>query len=232
VPGEISTLLENYRHWLDKIDTAFNRVRMTYPEAVPCHAGCSHCCYALFAVPVIDGFLLWEGLRRENTAFTRNALDRCRSLWADFRHSYPEIPPLPFRVETVGWREFDVLVQGFARPCPFLTDTGACGIYTWRPRICRLAGTVFADPVTGSVIPDFCPLAESARKAAEFQSAPLDISAMDARMYEFREEFADAAAAVCRRSGSPVTDRARDGHTFPAAGVLEAAAFYSSAGMM
>lgn len=230
---EITAILTRYRDWLHTIDDVFDRARRMHPDAVPCHAGCSHCCCALFAVPVIDGFLLWEGFRCRGPEVARNALKRCQLFWDTFTAETGVDTALPFRVETVGWREFDILVDGFARPCPFLTDSGECGIYDWRPRICRLAGTVFADPVTGTEIPDFCPLAEDARAATGFQPAPFDISGMDARMHDFREEFAGAVAAVRHRNETAEHDglhtvSMHDGHTFPAAGVLEAAAFYSA----
>ena len=216
MPGQIADFLERYKNWLLKIDQKFDAVRAVYPAAVPCHGGCSQCCYSLFAIPAIDGFLLWQGIRssRSHDELTE-LLNSCKRLFSEFKADvFPEAA-IPFRVEPIGWREFDELVDRFQRPCPFLTNKGWCGVYEWRPRICRLAGTVFADPVTGVVINDFCPLAIDARGKEGFKSAPFDVSGMDGQMQAFREEFKYLLKSEYRHE-------LRDGHTFPLAGVIEA----------
>lgn len=202
--------LERYREWLAAIDAAFDRVRRAYPEAVPCHGGCSQCCYALFAVPAIDGYLIREGLRRMPGPASEPMMTRCGLLFDDFRSQICPEAVIPFRIETVGWKDFERMAERFQRCCPFLTETGWCGIYDWRPKICRLAGTVFRDPVTGLELPDFCPTAQAARERAGFRSAPMDLAALDAGMLDFIEEFQMLLGTNFIR-----------GHTFPAAGVLE-----------
>lgn len=207
----LSNLLDRYRQWLSSIDAVFDRVRDSHPDAIPCHGGCSRCCYALFAVPPIDGALILYGLQQMSKANSEPMITRCRDLFGDFQRNECPEAVIPFRVEPIGWKEFEGMAERFQRPCPFLTDTGWCGIYEWRPKICRLAGTVFRDPVSGIELPDFCPVALEARNATGFQSAPMDLAALDGEMLEFNDAFRQL-----------VGDAAARGHTFPAAGVLEA----------
>lgn len=213
--GQIKDLLTHYRQWLDGIDAAFDAARQAAPGAVPCHGGCSHCCYTLFAIPAMDGFLLWEGLQQQGQAVAQAALARCERLFLDFKaHACPSAT-IPFRVEHFGWTAFDAMVETFQRPCPFLTEDGWCGIYRWRPRICRLAGVVFKDLCSGIILEDFCPLASDARMETGFAWAPFDISGMDMQVMEFRQQF----QAVLQQERSIALP---SGMTFPAAGVLEA----------
>ncbi|MBN1296843.1 hypothetical protein JXA80_08670 [bacterium] len=222
MPREIANILNAYQTWLTTIDAAFQSVKIARPAAIPCHAGCSACCYALFAVPLIDGFLVWRDIHRRPPDIARDLMDRCHRLVVDWvAATAPDPPPINgvgFRIETIGWRVFDAMVDAFQRPCPFLTNAGLCCVYDGRPRICRLAGTVFVDPTSGVRLPDFCPTAEDARNNASFDAAPFPIAAMDGRLMEFQERFAAALESETGR-------RIRAGHTFPAAGVLEAAAF-------
>ncbi|MCD4652962.1 hypothetical protein K8T06_03405, partial [bacterium] len=136
--------------------------------------------------------------------------------FAEFKESVCQEATIPFRVELVGWHEFGIMVETFRRICPFLTEDGWCGVYEWRPRICRLAGTVFKDPVTDVFLRDFCPLAEDARRRIGFESGSFDIVGMDAGLMEFREEF---QVVIRNEFGVELGS----GHTFPVAGVLEAA---------
>ncbi len=205
-------ILDDYRTWLMSIDAAFDRVRSANPGVVPCRGGCSQCCYALFAVPVIDGFLILEGLRRQGDEVLRQTLARCEALFRDFQREICAEAAIPFRIEPVGWKDFEKFAEQFQRPCPFLTDAGWCGVYEWRPKICRLAGTVFADPVSGTLLPDFCPTAADARERTGFRSAPMDLIALDLTMMEFRDLFREQTGG-----------RIPSGHTFPAAGALEGA---------
>lgn len=208
----LKKLLQDYRIMLEQIDTAFEDVRRSWPGAVPCRAGCSPCCYALFAIPVIDGFLLMEGLQQ--TGGLQRTETVCRALFDDFTQSVCHDAAIPFRVEMTGWKEFETMAETFQRPCPFLTPRKQCGVYRWRPRICRLAGTVFTDPATGIELPDFCPLAAAARERTGFNSAPLDLMTMDM----IQMEYDDALRHM-------LNGRIPPGHTFPAAGLLEAIAF-------
>jgi len=215
VPGQITALLKKYKAWLDSIDTAFDEVREAVPDAIPCHAGCSHCCYSLFAVPAIDGFLLWEGLMQQGQARSEKILTDCHSTFSEFKETTFSNAKIPFRIEAEGWTEFNVMVDKFQRPCPLLKKDGSCGIYAFRPRICRLAGTVFRDPATGYILKDYCPIAEESRNAAGFNWAAFNISEMDATLMEFKEVFQET---VRKELGLILPS----GMTFPVAGILEA----------
>lgn len=198
---------------LERIDAAFEDVQRNHSAAVPCRAGCSPCCYALFAVPVIDGFLLLEGIQQ--AGILQQIETVCQALFDDFARSVCHDAAIPFRVEMTGWKEFEAMAETFQRPCPFLTPRGLCGVYRWRPRICRLAGTVFTDPATGIELPDFCPMAAAAREHTGFSSAPLDLMGLDMAQMEYDDALRHT-----------LNSRIPPGHTFPAAGLLEAIAVY------
>ncbi len=213
----IKILLKRYRTVLERIDAAFDQAREDQPDAIPCYAGCSRCCYALFAVRPIDAALITEGLQTKVSRDDREEiLENCRNVFTTVQSEDPEITP-GFRVHQIGRSAFDRLVETVRLPCPFLTREGWCGVYAYRPRICRLAGAIFKDVATGDELEDYCPLGESAREKHGFCPVAFDLSTMYATMMEFDE--------ACLRA-APVG--LQSGYTFPAAGVLEWVPFFES----
>ncbi len=210
----LNKLLHDYRIRLKRIDTIFDDVRRKHPNAVPCHAGCSQCCYALFAVPPIDGFLLLNELQSRSKDTYARAVNACKNLFEIFQRTVCTEASIPFRIEQIGWKEFESMAEMFCRPCPFLTANGHCGVYASRPRICRLAGTVFMNSETGITLPDFCDIAAAAREQTGFLPEEIDFHELDMMQMEFNDALRSCFNGVMST-----------GYTFPAAGVLEARQF-------
>jgi Fe-S-cluster containining protein len=210
----LNQLLHEYRIHLNRIDAVFDDVRRNYPDAVPCHAGCSQCCYALFAIPPIDGFLLLDELRLLPIKSFAETVTACKTLFESFRATVCPDATLPFRIEGIGWKEFESMAESFCQPCPFLTMNGYCGVYASRPRICRLAGTVFVHSKTGIQLPDYCDIAATARKKTGFLPREIDFHELDMIQMEFNDALRNCF------HGAMST-----GYTFPVAGILEALQF-------
>ncbi len=202
-------LLTEYRCFLEHIDFAFTDFQERNPDIVPCHAGCSRCCAALFAVKPIDAALTALGLISRYPDSADSVRDKCFQIVSGLNDRFGNFS-IPFRVEFFGWREFQKVVETYSEPCPFLSSRGLCGIYQYRPRICRLAGVVFRDIASGTLLPDFCPLAESSRMKRPVTPPEYDLTGMDITVAEFEITFRKSVGAAVP-----------SGFTFLAAGILE-----------
>ncbi|GEM_PF-4212573 len=166
------------------------------------------CCSAFFAVRWCDGALMAEGILSGSTDEKNGIIDRCRSIVQNLGDGCGVTGR--FRIESIGWNRFERFIAGTSLRCPVLTDDGACGIHAFRPRICRLAGTIFRDPGSGIELDDFCEIAMEARRNPRFTPPefPLDESLL--RAIEFDD-------AMRRKAGEEIPA----GFTIPAAGILE-----------
>lgn len=88
-----------------------------HPRSIECRPGCSECCQQTFGVSEIEGQLLVEGLRAAPEAIRRGIVERARAYRRDTRAA-----------------------------CPVLDSDGRCGLYGYRPRICRKYGVPLWHP--------------------------------------------------------------------------------------
>lgn len=137
------------------IDAAFDRVRETHPDALPCGRGCSYCCVAFFEITALDVWRLEEGLRQLEPDVRARMLERARQVVALVRETLPRWEA-PFDVREIEEAEFLELARSASARCPALGDEGECLLYAHRPRICHLQGLSFFDPAGGAELPDFC----------------------------------------------------------------------------
>ena len=102
---------EHLRRHLRLIDDGVRPVMQRYPEQVQCGPGCSDCCHQTFRVSGPEGELLREGLATLDEPVRAELLNKAEAYQPDTR-----------------------------TPCPVLDGEGRCGLYEFRPRICRKYG--------------------------------------------------------------------------------------------
>lgn len=150
-----------------------------------------------------------EGILRAPESTRIDIIHRCQVIVSTIKTEFKDLA-FPFRIDHIGWPEFERFIDRMGMTCPVLSDSGSCRIHRYRPRICRLAGTIFRDPETGTELDDFCFIAAERRRVPGFHppAFPLDESLIEAQEM-------DAAF----RNAYPIP--IGSGFTIPAAGILE-----------
>lgn len=128
-----STLFEKTARW-------FERVNASFLESLPCTQGCFGCCVGLFPVTILDRQEIQRGLR-ELPEEHRNRIERlaARQVTA-LTGAAPQLSANRFIDQ---WTEeaIDRVVERFETwPCPALEPGGTCGVYEFRPLVCRSMG--------------------------------------------------------------------------------------------
>lgn len=114
-------LEERYRGIVAAVDAEFERNRALYGEQIHCRAGCSSCCYHVFAISGLEAARIAEGIRTLEPR-KREAMEaRAR--------------------EYIAGR----LLRGDRVPCPAL-DGDVCSIYEFRPLLCHKFGMPLYNP--------------------------------------------------------------------------------------
>ena len=177
--NDISTagVLQRYKKLLAGIEDCFDAYRRDKPGAVLCAPGCSRCCYGIFEISLLDAMLMAEGMILLEPADIEDILGRSYRIVRMIQKRVPEYQGV-FRVGKIGQRLFSNLVETLRVPCPVLSADGLCRLYAHRPRICRLAGIEYQDPMTGEFLDDFCPAAKDVRQQGNFPPAEFPLTRM------------------------------------------------------
>ncbi|HWV45146.1 MAG TPA: YkgJ family cysteine cluster protein [Nitrospira sp.] len=135
-----STLFEKTARW-------FERVNASLLESLPCTQGCSDCCVGLFPVTILDRWEIQRGLRsladEHRKRIERTAAEQIAMLMI----AAPQLRTNRFIDQ---WKEKDidrVSEQFQTWPCPALEVDGTCGLYEFRPLVCRSMGVPQDDGV-------------------------------------------------------------------------------------
>lgn len=135
-----STLFEKTARW-------FERVNASLLESLPCSQGCSGCCVGLFPVTILDRREIQRGLRRlpdgQRKRIERTAAEQVTALTV-------AAPRLSTNRFIDQWMEEDIdqVIERFETwPCPALEVDGTCGLYEFRPLVCRSMGVPEDDGV-------------------------------------------------------------------------------------
>jgi len=105
------------RRHLRLLDEGVAPVVARYRGQIQCRPGCSECCHQTFQVSELEGAELRRGL----AAAPAELAAAIRSRAATYS-------------------------PGRGEPCPALDEGGRCGLYAFRPRICRKYGIPLWDP--------------------------------------------------------------------------------------
>jgi Fe-S-cluster containining protein len=135
-----STLFKKTARW-------FERVNASLLESLPCSQGCSGCCVGLFPVTILDRREIQRGLQElpdeQRKRIEQTAAEQVTALTV-------AVPQLSTNRFIDHWSEEDIdrVVERFETwPCPALEPGGACGLYEFRPLVCRSMGVPEDDGV-------------------------------------------------------------------------------------
>lgn len=128
-----SSLFEKTSQW-------FDRAHASLLGSLPCGLGCSHCCIGLFPVTILDRQEIQRGLQRladdHKQEINQKVLEQVALLTA----AAPQLASTCF-IDQWPDKEIDRVIKQFeAVPCPALRQDGSCGVYEFRPLVCRSMG--------------------------------------------------------------------------------------------
>ena len=128
-----SALFEKTTRWFDRANAALL-------GHLPCTEGCSHCCIGLFLVTILDRQEIQRGLRTlpddSRKRVERTAAEQVTAL----RTAASELNTSPFIDHWPEARVDRIIEQFDTWPCPALEQDGRCGLYAFRPLVCRSMG--------------------------------------------------------------------------------------------
>ncbi|MDH4085205.1 MAG: YkgJ family cysteine cluster protein [Nitrospira sp.] len=118
----------------------FERAKASLFDNLPCCRGCSHCCVGLFSVTLLDKQEIQQGLQSLPSKDRKRLEDTAVEQVNQLRIAAPRLRMNQF-VDRWPDDEMDTLVERFdALPCPALERDGRCGVYEYRPLVCRSMG--------------------------------------------------------------------------------------------
>ncbi|MCE9534873.1 MAG: YkgJ family cysteine cluster protein [Nitrospirae bacterium] len=132
-PPNPGALYQHTAHWFDRAAAALL-------GEVPCRLGCTNCCIGPFPITLLDVQTLQQGLpslsQDQRLRIEQRAIEQTAAMEAAF-------PQLAHNKLLDSWSdiEIDSLVTEFHHyPCPALEPDGRCGVYQYRPLVCRSMG--------------------------------------------------------------------------------------------
>ena len=131
----------------------FHRANAALLGNLPCTQGCTHCCIGLFPVTILDRQALQRGLRtlpdEHRNRIERTAAEQVTALTA----AAPQLNTNRF-IDQWSEEEGQQLTERFDTwPCPALEQDGSCGLYEFRPLVCRSMGV---PPDDGNCVSGAC----------------------------------------------------------------------------
>lgn len=128
-----SSLFEKTTQWFDRANAALL-------GHLPCTEGCSHCCIGLFFVTILDRQQIQQGLRtlpdESRKRIERKAVEQVTALTT----AESALRTSPY-IDHWPEARVDRLIEQFDTwACPALEQDGACGLYAFRPLVCRSMG--------------------------------------------------------------------------------------------
>lgn len=125
----------------------FERSAASLLGNLPCGLGCSGCCVGLFSVTILDRQEIQRGFRSLPEEPLKRIERTAAEQVAALRVTAPRLNTNCF-IDKWAEEEIDRLVQRFERwPCPALEPDGSCGLYEFRPLVCRSMGVPEDDGV-------------------------------------------------------------------------------------
>ncbi|UVT15879.1 MAG: YkgJ family cysteine cluster protein [Nitrospira sp.] len=135
-----SQLFQKTSQWFDRAGAALL-------GTLPCRQGCSHCCIGLFPVTLLDKQEVQRGLRSLPDEQRRKMEEKAREQVSALAVAAPALITNQF-IDHWPDGEIDRVIERFdALPCPALERDGSCGLYDFRPLVCRSMGIPTDDGV-------------------------------------------------------------------------------------
>jgi Uncharacterised protein family (UPF0153). len=157
---------DSYRNILDRADAHFTKVVDEQGQNLMCRVGCTLCCHGLFEIGAADVSLIAEALDTLPAARRKSLIERGEQIVSatahpDLREASPE--------EKEAF--FSRTAEGVA--CPALDEKGACGIYAWRPIVCRTFGLPLREG--NRLLSEVCELNFNSATKGETEAAAWDL---------------------------------------------------------
>ena len=132
-PPSLAPLYKKTNHW-------FQRASAALLGEVPCRLGCTSCCIGPFPITLLDVQTLQQGLADLPPDHRQRIAQRAAEQTAAMEAAFPQLTHSTL-LDTWSDQEIDRLVTEFHdRPCPALEADGRCGLYDYRPLVCRSMG--------------------------------------------------------------------------------------------
>ena len=132
-PSGLAPLHKKTDHW-------FARASAVLLGEIPCRLGCTGCCIGPFPITLLDAQTLQRGLDVLPTDHRHRIAQRAIDQTAAMEAAFPQLTDT-ILLDTWSDQEIDRLVTKFHdRPCPALEPDGRCGLYEYRPLVCRSMG--------------------------------------------------------------------------------------------
>lgn len=134
---------ERYEALVAKVESAFEQVKIKYPDEVKCKKGCSDCCHALFDLTFIEALYV-------NTCFIEYFDENKKSELLEKANKADrkiyKIKKEAYRATQEGKDEQAVIEEISQKRirCPLLGEKDLCQMYQHRPIACRVYGIPLA----------------------------------------------------------------------------------------
>lgn len=128
-----SLLFEKTARWFDRAHAALL-------GTLPCTQGCAHCCIGLFPVTTLDRQEIQRGLRTLSSEHRKRIERTAAEQISTLAVAAPRLRTNRF-IDQWAEKDIDRLIERFDTwPCPALEQDGRCGLYEFRPLVCRSMG--------------------------------------------------------------------------------------------
>jgi len=132
-PPSIAPLYTKTDHW-------FQRASAALLGEVPCRLGCTSCCIGPFPITLLDVQTLQQGLADLPPDHSQRMVQRAAEQIDAMEAAFPQLTDTTL-LDRWSDQEIDRLVTEFHdRPCPALEADRRCGLYDYRPLVCRSMG--------------------------------------------------------------------------------------------
>jgi Fe-S-cluster containining protein len=130
---------EKYRHLVEQVDVAFDKIQTAFDDCVNCKVGCADCCYALFDLSLVEALYIKTEFDKklsdeQRSKIIERANDADRKVYRLKRRAHKEQQAGKPEREIFDWMSAQRV------RCPLLNEKNQCELYESRPITCRLYG--------------------------------------------------------------------------------------------
>jgi Fe-S-cluster containining protein len=130
---------EKYRHLVEQVDAAFDKIQTAFGDCVNCKVGCADCCYALFDLSLVEALYIKTEFDKkfsdeQCSKIIERANDADRKVYRLKRRAHKEQQAGKPESEIFDWMSAQRV------RCPLLNEKDQCELYESRPITCRLYG--------------------------------------------------------------------------------------------
>ena len=123
-----------------KTDHWFQRASAALLGEVPCRPGCTSCCIGPFPITLLDVQTFQQGLAILPPDQRHRIEQRATEQTTAMEAAFPQLTQTTL-LDRWSDQEIDRVAREFHdRPCPALEADGRCGLYDYRPLVCRSMG--------------------------------------------------------------------------------------------